>query len=171
MLDILRYYCFLFFGKKVRTACILFNTCLISKRKRYALLRKIGVSVNTQSTIIEPFYFEQGRIILIGSVFINANCVFLDAGEITIGNNTAIGPGVVLTTVTHHTSPNKRPKGTICKPIHIGNNVWIGANSTVLPGVTIGDNSVIAANSMVNTNVPSDTLYAGSPATLKKHLV
>lgn len=49
--------------------------------------------------------------------------------------------------------------------------MWIGANSTVLPGVTIGDNSVIAANSMVNTNVPSDTLYAGSPATLKKHLV
>lgn len=84
MLDILRYYCFFFFGKKVRTACILFNSCLISKRKRYALLRKIGVSVNTQSTIIEPFYFEQGRIILIGSVFINANCVFLDAGEITI---------------------------------------------------------------------------------------
>ncbi|EFA4608248.1 sugar O-acetyltransferase, partial [Escherichia coli] len=103
-------------------------------------------------------------------VFINANCVFLDAKTIDIGCNSAIGPNVVLTTVTHPLTPSKRPKETICAPIKIGRNVWIGANTTVLPGVKIGDNSVIAANSVVNTDVPANTMYAGSPATLKKYL-
>ncbi|EEP6115463.1 acetyltransferase [Salmonella enterica] len=172
MFDVLKYYFFIFSKKhKPRIACVLFNNLLISKRKRYNILRKAGVSVSSDSTIIDPFYFEQGKITFCGKVFINANCVFLDAGNISIGNNTAIGPGVVLTTVTHPISPNKRPKETICEPISIGSNVWIGANSTILPGVSIGNNSVIASNSMVNTNVPSDTLYAGSPAVFKKNLI
>lgn len=126
--------------------------------------------MNPESTIIDPFYFEQGNITLSGKVFINANCVFLDAGDIVIGHNTAIGPNVVLTTVSHPVQPEKRPKETICVPIHIGNNVWIGANTTVLPGVSIGDNSVIAANSVVNKNIPPNTLYAGSPVVFKKYL-
>ncbi|EIU7609393.1 acetyltransferase [Salmonella enterica] len=172
MRDILKYYVFILCRKKdIRAARVLFNTCLISKRKRLNILRKAGLVVNYKTTIVEPFYFEQGNIYLAERVFINANCVFLDAEKISIGNNTAIGPNVVLTTVTHSIQPQRRPKETICAPIHIGDNVWIGANSTILPGVSIGNNSVIAANSMVNTNVPPDTLYAGSPATLKKHLV
>ncbi|EGC8614924.1 acetyltransferase [Salmonella enterica] len=172
MWDTLKYYTFILCGKKdARVARVLFNTCLISKRKRLNILRKAGLVVNYKTTIVEPFYFEQGNVNLTGRVFINANCVFLDAGKISIGNNTAIGPNVVLTTVTHPIYPEKRPKETICAPINIGDNVWIGANSTILPGVSIGDNSVIAANSMVNTDVPSDTLYTGTPATLKKHLV
>ncbi|EFM9924965.1 sugar O-acetyltransferase, partial [Escherichia coli] len=121
-------------------------------------------------TITAPFYFENGNIIIDKNVFINANCVFLDAKTIDIGCNSAIGPNVVLTTVTHPLTPSKRPKETICAPIKIGRNVWIGANTTVLPGVKIGDNSVIAANSVVNTDVPANTMYAGSPATLKKYL-
>ncbi|EAB8058529.1 acetyltransferase [Salmonella enterica subsp. enterica serovar Cotham] len=170
--DVLTYYFFILRKKKnPRTACILFNNLLISKRKRYNILRNTGVSVNSNSTIIDPFYFEQGKVTLLGKVFINANCVFLDAGHISIGNNTAIGPNVVLTTVTHPASPDRRPKETICAPINIGNNVWIGANSTILPGVSIGDNSVIACNSMVNANVPPNTLYAGTPAVFKKNLI
>ncbi|EOX8377655.1 DapH/DapD/GlmU-related protein [Salmonella enterica] len=170
--DVLKYYFFILRKKKnPRTACILFNNLLISKRKRYNILRNAGVSVNSNSTIIDPFYFEQGQVTLLGKVFINANCVFLDAGNISIGNNTAIGPNVVLTTVTHPISPDRRPKETICASINIGNNVWIGANSTILPGVSIGDNSVIACNSMVNADVPPNTLYAGTPAVFKKNLI
>lgn len=170
--DVLTYYFFILRKKKnPRTACILFNNLLISKRKRYNILRNIGVSVNSNSTIIDPFYFEQGKVNLLGKVFINVNCVFLDAGGIVIGHNTAIGPNVVITTVSHPVHPEKRPQETICAPVLIGNNVWIGANSTILPGVSIGNNSVIAANSVVNTDIPPDTLYAGSPAVFKKHLI
>ncbi|MCZ9079770.1 DapH/DapD/GlmU-related protein [Escherichia albertii] len=171
ILDILKYYFFILFMKKnAKTARILFNTCIISKKKKAHILSKVGVTISSRSTITEPFYFEKGNIYLNGKVFINANCVFLDAEMISIGNNTAIGPNVVITTVTHHVDPNRRPNETICAPINIGENVWIGANTTILPGVSIGDNCVIAANSLVTTDVPSDTLYAGSPASFKRYI-
>ncbi|EMH4888546.1 acetyltransferase [Salmonella enterica] len=171
MFDLLTYYFYIIFQKKkAKKARHIFNYTLISKRKKLITLKKTGVKVSEDSTITAPFYFENGNIIIDKNVFINANCVFLDAKTIDIGCNSAIGPNVVLTTVTHPLTPSKRPKETICAPIKIGRNVWIGVNTTVLPGVKIGDNSVIAANSVVNTDVPANTMYAGSPATLKKYL-
>jgi len=81
-----------------------------------------------------------------------------------------IGPNVTLTTVSHHTDPTLRHGANIIAPIKIGENVWIGAGVVVLPGITIGDNSVIAANSVVTTDVPANCLYAGTPAKFKKAL-
>lgn len=81
-----------------------------------------------------------------------------------------IGPNVTLTTVTHHTDPARRHENNILSPINIGKNVWIGSGSVILPGVSIGDNSIIAANSVVSDNVTANSLYAGSPAIFKKTL-
>ncbi|EBN0073378.1 acetyltransferase, partial [Salmonella enterica subsp. enterica serovar Virchow] len=107
---------------------------------------------------------------LIGDVFINANCNFLDNALITIDDKTMIGPNVTICTVNHFASPEKRHEDNIIQPVKIGKNVWIGAGAVILPGVTVGDNSIIAANSVVNRNVPANSLYAGTPARFIKML-
>lgn len=85
--------------------------------------------------------------------------------EVYIGNNVMIGPNVLITTVGHPLSPLGRRKHMgIAKPIHIGNDVWIGGNATILPGVTIGNNVVIAAGAVVNRDVPDNCLVGGVPA-------
>lgn len=99
-------------------------------------------------------------------VFINAACHFQDQGGITIGDDTLIGHNVVLATLNHGTSPTDR--GTLYPaPIGIGKNVWIGSNCTILPGVTIGDNAIIGAGSVVTKDVERNTVVAGVPA---KHI-
>ncbi|MDJ6851374.1 hypothetical protein LED50_18355 [Salmonella enterica] len=87
-------------------------------------------------------------------MYINAGCVFLDHAQISIGNDTLTGPNVTLTTASHEVSPALRGSGVTQTPISIGHNVWLGAGVVVLPGVKIGNNSVIAANSVVRSDVP-----------------
>ena len=111
-----------------------------------------------------PFFTDFGKNITIGrNVFINAGCSFQDQGGITIGDRTFIGHNVVLATLDHDLDPDKRllmhPS-----PINIGENVWIGSNVTVTRGVTIGDNSVIAAGAVVTKNVPANVVAGGVPA-------
>ncbi|WP_373225848.1 DapH/DapD/GlmU-related protein [Enterobacter cloacae complex sp. ESBL7] len=151
-----------------RMARHILNTSFLSKKKKFKLLNRAGVFIDLSSTIADNLYFEFGRIKVCKNVFINANCTFLDSAEIIIKNNSMIGPNVTLSTVTHHANPEHRHSDNIIAPICIGENVWIGANCTVLPGVTIGTNSVIAANSVVTTDVPDNVLFAGAPAILKK---
>lgn len=92
-----------------------------------------------------PFYTDCGKNIAVGkNVFINSGCRFQDQGGISIGDGTLIGHNVVLATLNHGIAPGER-HDLFPASIHIGKNVWIGANATVLPGVTIGDNAVIAA--------------------------
>lgn len=169
--NLIRYYFYLL-KKNIKPyyARLFFNTSFVSKNKRKKILSKCGLVISSQSNIVTPFYFEYGNITLIGNVFINANCSFLDNENITIQNGTMIGPNVTLTTVSHHTDPKLRHETNIVAPINIGENVWIGAGATILPGVRIGNNSVIAANSLVNSDVPANVLYAGTPAKLKKHI-
>ena len=117
-----------------------------------------------------PFFTDFGKNITIGrNVFINAGCSFQDQGGITIGDRTFIGHNVVLATLDHDLDPDKRllmhPS-----PINIGENVWIGSNVTVTRGVTIGDNSVIAAGAVVTKNVPANVVAGGVPAKVIKHL-
>lgn len=155
---------------KVSAARTLFNTQNLRRKSRNKLLVKSGVVIEGESAVTPPFYWEHGQITIGNSVFINAGCVFLDNAQISIGNDTLIGPHVTLATADHDVSPELRGNGVTQAPISIGHNVWLGAGVVVLPGVNIGDNSVIAANSVVCSDVPENVLYAGTPAVFKRSI-
>lgn len=119
-------------------------------------------------TIFTPIYINYGKHINMGkNVFINFDCTFLALGGITIEDDVLIGPKVSLITENHPLNPHQR-KGLIAKPIHIKKNAWIGANATILPGVTIGKNAVVAAGAVVSKNVPDNTIVGGIPAKMIK---
>ncbi|MFV9347281.1 sugar O-acetyltransferase [Citrobacter freundii] len=155
---------------KVATARNLINTRPLTRKKRNCILMKTGIILTGECAVTPPFYYEFGRITIGSHVYINAGCVFLDQAPISIGDNTLIGPNTTITTASHPVNPSQRSAGVIAGPISIGSNVWLGAGVVVLPGVTIGNNSVIAANSVVRTDVPADCLFAGVPATFKKNI-
>ncbi|EPF5556799.1 TPA: DapH/DapD/GlmU-related protein [Salmonella enterica subsp. enterica serovar Saintpaul] len=155
---------------KVPAARTLFNTQNLRRKSRNKLLIKSGVVIKGESAVTPPFFYEHGRITIGKSVFINAGCVFLDNAQISIGNGTLIGPHVTLATANHAVSPELRGNGVTQAPISIGDNVWLGAGVVVLPGVNIGNNSVIAANSVVCSDVPENVLYAGTPAVFKRNI-
>ncbi len=114
--------------------------------------------------LLPPFYTDFGRNITVGkNVFINQNCTFMDRGGITIEDNALIAPRVNLITINHCQEPSRR-RDVYSKPIHIFKNVWIGAGVTVTPGVTIGENSIIAAGAVVTKDIPPNVIAAGVPA-------
>lgn len=120
--------------------------------------------------LFPPFYTDYGKNISVGkNVFINSGCCFQDQGGITIGDNALIGQQVVIATLNHDLCPKKRAN-MLPAPVVIGNNVWIGAHATVLAGVTIGDNSVVAAGAVVTKNVPANTVVGGVPAKVIKDI-
>ncbi len=120
--------------------------------------------------LFPPFYTDCGKNISIGkNVFINEGCCFQDQGGIEIGDDCLIGQQVVIATLDHDLDPNRR-KDMLPKPVKIGNNVWIGAHATVLSGVTVGDNAVIAAGAVVNKDVPPNAVVAGVPAEIIKRI-
>ena len=115
-------------------------------------------------TVFTPIYINYGKHINIGkNVFINFDCTFLALGGITIEDDVLIGPKVSLITENHPLNPQER-NGLIGKPIHIKKNAWIGASATILPGVTIGENAVIAAGAVVSKDVSENTVVGGIPA-------
>ncbi len=130
----------------------------------------IGKPVGEQFGMFPPFYTDFGKNITIGNdVFINADCKFQDQGGITIDDGALIGHSVVLATLNHDMDPEKRQQ-LHPAPIHIGKRVWIGANATVTAGVTIGDNSVVAAGAVVTKDVPANVVVAGVPARIIKEI-
>jgi len=131
----------------------------------------IGKPVGQRFMVIPPFSTDCGLNITVGdNVFINQGCHFMDMGGISIGNDVMIGPKVNLVSAGHPLSPAERRNGIVARPISIGNNVWIGAAATILPGVTIADDAVVAAGAVVSRDVPAGTLVAGVPARVLKHL-
>lgn len=134
--------------------------------ERQELLREILGSTGESFTIYSPFRCDLGFNIHIGENFIgNFNLTILDEAEVRIGDNVMIGPNCSLITVTHHSDALERRNGLMRGlPITIGNNVWIAANVVVLPGVTIGDNAIIGAGSVVTKDVEPNTVVAGNPA-------
>lgn len=129
----------------------------------------IGRDIDKSTVVFTPFYTNFGRHIRFGkNVFINHACTFLDLGGIIVEDHVQIGPRVSLITENHPVDPSKR-KTLDLNSIHIKQNVWIGAAATILPGVTIGENSIVAAGAVVRTNVEANTIVAGVPAkTVKK---
>ena len=133
---------------------------------RAALLSDLFGAVGEGANIRPPFYCDYGVHIRAGrNLFMNFDCVLLDCAEITIGDDVQIGPAVQIYTATHPLDPAVRRSGLeAAKPVHIGDNVWIGGAAVILPGVTIGDNAVIGAGSVVTRDVPADTVVVGNPA-------
>ena len=128
----------------------------------------IGTGIDESTTIFPPFYTNFGQFIRLGkNVFINHNCSFLDIGGITIEDDVQIGPSVNLTSENHPLDPADR-KTVILQPILIKRNAWIGAGATILPGVTVGENAVVAAGAVVSRDVPPNTVVAGIPAKVVK---
>ncbi len=134
------------------------------ERVRALLAELTGAPVDETVTVFPPLSTDFGRNIRIGRrVFINSGCRFQDQGGVTIGDGCFIGHNAVFATLNHDLDPSRR-SDLHPAPIVVGNNVWIGANVTILPGVTIGDNSVIGAGSLVTKDVPADVIAVGSPA-------
>lgn len=132
--------------------------------------RLIGKEVPEGFRLFPPFYTDCGKNIDLGkNVFINSGCCFQDQGHIEIGDDTLIGQQVVIATLNHDFNPDCR-QDMFAKPVVIGKRVWIGAHATICPGVTIGDNSIIAAGAVVTKDVPSNFVVGGVPAKVIKSI-
>ncbi|AWV73610.1 DapH/DapD/GlmU-related protein [Latilactobacillus curvatus] len=117
-----------------------------------------------------PFYTDYGKHITLGKhIFINNNVLFVDLGGITIDDHVLIGPRASLITVNHLENPADR-RGLFVKPVHIKQNAWIGAGATILPGVTVGENAIVAANATVTKDVPDNMIVAGTPAKVMRQI-
>lgn len=129
-----------------------------------------GEQVDDSFGLFPPFYTDFGRNIRVGkNVFINSGCCFQDQGGIELGDGCLIGHQVVIATLNHDLDPQKRG-GMFPAPVRLGKNVWVGAHATILAGVTIGDNAVIAAGAVVTRDVPPDTVVGGVPARVIKKI-
>ena len=125
----------------------------------------IGHKVDESFSLIPPFFTTGGENIRIGrNVFVNQNCTMYDLGGIEIADEVMIGPNVSMITSGHPIQPSQRRTAVVAKPIVIRRNVWIAANVIIIGGVTIGENSVVAAGAVVTKDVPSYTLVGGNPA-------
>ncbi|WP_353642902.1 sugar O-acetyltransferase [Mesorhizobium sp. WSM2239] len=132
----------------------------------HALLSERLAEVGPGAVIRPPFYCDYGFNIRIGaSVYVNFNCVILDVAEVVIGHGTAIGPSVQIYTAVHPDDPEQRQAALqFGRPVRIGSRVWIGGGAIILPGVTIGDDAIVGAGSVVTRDVPAGVKVLGSPA-------
>ena len=151
------------------------------KTEQIRILCGVLGSMGSHTQITAPFYVDYGKFIHLGNnCEINMNCVFLDGNLITIGDNALIAPGVHIYTVFHPTSARERNNKNVSKdfpyavsktaPVTIGNNVWIGGGSIILPGVTIGDNVTVGAGSVVTKSIPDNVLAYGNPCRIIKKM-
>ncbi|MGR5062515.1 sugar O-acetyltransferase [Photobacterium sp. DNB22_13_2] len=142
------------------------------EQQRGVLLNNLMGDIAACSIVRSPFHCEFGKTIFIGEkTFINMNVTMLDGAKITIGNNVLIGPNTQFYCASHPLNYLERRKwATVCKPITVEDDVWVGGNVIINQGVTIGARSVIAANSVVNSDIPPDSLYGGTPARLIRHI-
>src|SRR5579872_2224467 len=127
----------------------------------------IGKKVDESFLLIPPFHTAGGDEIRVGrNVFVNQNCTFYDLGGLDIGDDVMIGPNVSIITTGHPLEPSQRRGATIGRLIVIEKGVWIAAGATIIGGVTVGENSVVAAGSVVTRDVRRNALVGGNPARL-----
>lgn len=137
---------------------------------RNLLSRITGSEIDESVVVFTPIYINYGKHTKIGkNVFINFNCTLLDLGGITIEDNVLIAPNVNILSEGHPLSPGER-HALIAGHIHIKENSWIGAGATILAGVTIGKNAIVAAGAVVSKDVPDNTVVGGIPAKILKAL-
>lgn len=137
---------------------------------RSLLSRITGTEIDESVAVFTPLYINYGKHTRIGkNVFINFDSTFLDLGGITIEDNVLIAPKVSLLSEGHPLSPHNRHSLTVGH-IHIKKNAWIGAGATILPGVTIGENAIVAAGAVVSKDVPANTIVGGIPAKIIKDI-
>lgn len=151
---------------KCKEICYRYNQLSPNDReKQKEILVNLLGNMGENVIITPPFWCDYGYNIFIGNDFYsNHNLIITDGAEVRFGNNVFIGPNCCFTTAEHAIDPEQRKSGIeVAKPITIGNNVWIGAGSTILAGVTIGDNSVIGAGSVVKKTIPSNVVAVGVP--------
>lgn len=122
--------------------------------------------------VTPPFHCDYGSNIELGNnVYFNFNCVILDVAKVRIGDNVLFGPAVQIYTASHPMNAAERRKGLeFAKPIHIGNDVWIGGNAVICPGVSIGDGTVVGAGSVVTRDLPAGVFAAGNPCRVIRSL-
>lgn len=149
-----------------------FNKCDGSEVEARKVLQELIPNLPDSVTIVPPFYCDHGHGIRLGeNVFINNSCTFLDGAYITIGAHTLIGPNVQIYTPQHPVDfVARRETKEYAFPVTIGEDCWICGGAIICPGVTIGDRCIVAAGSVVTRDVPSDSLVAGNPASVKKRL-
>ena len=146
------------------------NTSTDVDQVRDRLSEIFGFQLDPTTTVFPPFYTNFGKFTRIGkNVFINHACSFLDLGGITIEDEVLLGTRVNLVTENHQLSQDDR-RALICKPIIVKRRAWIGAAATILPGVTIGENSIVAAGAVVSKDVAANTVVGGIPAKVNKSI-
>jgi acetyltransferase-like isoleucine patch superfamily enzyme len=129
----------------------------------------LGRPLPARATIYPPFYTDHGLNLDLGErVFINQNCTFLDYAGIRLGERVMVGPKATFITMGHPVDPEDRRTWLSGAPIDVAENVWIGAGATILPGVSIGRDAVVAAGAVVADDVPAASLVAGGKATVRR---
>ena len=158
---------------EVKVLCQRYNNLLPTDfESRKQLIHDLLGHSDDNTFINQPFYCDYGKHIRVGKRFFANFCLtVLDEALVTFGDDCFVGPNVSIYTACHSTDPIERnSRKEWAKPVSIGNNVWLGGNVTILPGVTIGDNCTIGAGSVVTRDIPSDSVAAGNPARVIKKL-
>lgn len=158
---------------KAKNLCFEYNNIKPSnKEEKKNLMRKILGNTKENFVIEQPFMCDYGWNIEIGENFYsNHNLIILDGNKVKFGDNVFIAPNCGFYTAGHPLDYETRNKGLeYAKPIEVGNNVWIGGNVVVLPGVSIGDNVVIGAGSVVTKDIPSNSVAVGNPCRVIKNI-
>lgn len=150
--------------RQARTLIDSYNRSTTARERKQILGQLLGRAAK-RLWIEAPFQCDYGAHIRFGNnVFLNFNCVILDAAPVTVGDHVFMGPGVQIYTATHPLNAAERRSGhESAKPVSIGNDVWIGGGAIILPGVSIGTASVIGAGSVVTRSIPAGVLAAGNP--------
>lgn len=140
--------------------------------KREQLLKELLAEVGENCYVEPPLHANWGCHTHFGNdVYANFNLTLVDDTHIYVGDSVMFGPNVTVATAGHPVNPELRRKVTqFNMPVHIGNNVWIGANSVILPGITIGDNSVIGAGSVVTKDIPPNVVAVGNPCKVLREI-
>lgn len=142
------------------------------RNKQREVISMLFGSTGENPSILPCFQCDNGKNIHVGKDFLaNYNVTILDVAPVRIGDYCMIGPNTLITTVNHPLSPKgRRARLSQVKPVTIGNDVWIGGNCTLLPGVTIGNNVIVAAGAVVTKDIPDNCVVAGVPAKKIKEL-
>lgn len=151
---------------RCKDLCFAFNQTKPSQvEEQETIIRSLLGKAGAHVFITAPFWCDYGTNIQVGDNFYtNHNCVILDGAKVTFGNNVFIAPNCVFSTAGHPLDTEQRNRGLeYAYPITVGDNVWFGASVTVLPGVTIGSNTVIGAGSLVNRDIPDGVVAVGNP--------